>query len=123
MVLCMTLVPDPVWPVVVLAGISFIDGVLCVRPARFIAECFRDVGWPRRWWRVMPVIKFAATVGLLAGIWIPVIGLVTSACLVVYFLTAIVFHIRAHDFGRNLFLNATVMLAICLTVLVWCFLH
>lgn len=118
----MTLIPDPVWPVAVLAAISFIDGLLSLRPAKFIADCFRDVGWPQRLWWLMPVIKFAATVGLLAGIWIPVIGLVTSVCLVIYFVVAIAMHVRAHDLGRNLFLNASVMLAFCVTVLVWCFL-
>lgn len=70
----------------------------------------------------MPVIKFAATAGLIAGIWIPVVGLLTTVCLVLYFVVAIAMHIRARDFGRNLFLNATVMLAICVSVLLWCFL-
>lgn len=54
----------------------------------------------------MLVVKFAATAGLIAGIWIPVVGLLTSVCLVLYFVVAIAMHIRARDFGRSLFLNA-----------------
>ncbi|QGH69677.1 DoxX family protein [Pseudactinotalea sp. HY158] len=117
----MTLLPDPVWPVAALALICLIDGLLCLKPVQFIADCFRDVGWPRRLWWIMPVIKFAATGGLVAGIWIEGLGLLTSACLVAYFIGAIAMHVRARDFGRNLFLNASTMLAICAGVLIWCF--
>jgi hypothetical protein len=118
----MTLLPDPVWPVVVLAAISLVDGLLCIKPVRFIADCFRDVRFPRRFWWVMPPVKFAAAAGLIVGIWIPVLGLITTSCLVLYFVVAISFHIRARDFGRNLFVNATGMLAICVATLILCFL-
>lgn len=66
-------------------------------------------------------IKVAAALGLVAGIWIPWLGLVTSACLVVYFVVAIGMHLRARDLGRNLFVNATGMLVICVAVLLWSF--
>jgi hypothetical protein len=118
----MTLLPDPVWPVVVLAIISAVDGALCLKPAVFIAQCFEDVGLPRRYWRLTPLIKFAAAAGLVAGIWIPGLGLLTAVCLVLYFVIAIVMHIRARDFGRNLFLNAIGMLVLCVATLVFCFL-
>jgi hypothetical protein len=113
--------PDPAWPVVLLALVSLGDGLLCLRPARFIAECFENVGWPRRWWWVMPPIKFAAAAGLVAGLWVPYLGAVTSAALVVYFLLAVSAHLRARDLGRNLFLNATGMLVLCALTLVGCF--
>lgn len=114
--------PDPWWPVVVLALICVGDAIICLRPVAFIAACFERVQLPRRWWPVMPVIKFAAAAGLLAGLWIPYLGLVTSVCLVVYFLLAIGAHVRVRDFGPVLFVNATGMLLICTAVLVWCFL-
>ncbi|UNX54424.1 DoxX family protein [Georgenia sp. TF02-10] len=108
----MSLLPDPVWPVVVLAVVSAVDGALCIKPAAFIARCFEDVGWPRsRWWMMAP-IKFAAAVGLIAGIWLPGLGFLTSLCLVAYFVVAISFHVRARDFGRTLFVNATGMLVL-----------
>lgn len=118
----MTSLPDPTWPVLVLAAISAGDGVLCLKPVAFIADCFRDVGFPTRYWPLMPIIKFAAAAGLLAGIWIPVLGLVTTGSLVLYFLIAITMHLRMRDFGRNLFLNATGMLVICTATLVSSFL-
>ncbi|WP_350348437.1 DoxX family protein [Agromyces sp. G08B096] len=118
----MTALPDPVWPVLVLAVIQLGDGILCSKPVAFIAQCFRDVGWPERWWWVMPPLKFAAAAGLVLGVWVPWLGALTAAALVAYFVVAIAMHIRARDFGRNLFLNATGMLVLCVAVLVWCFL-
>lgn len=106
----------------VLAVICLGDAILCLKPVAFIADCFERVHFPRRWWPLMPVIKFAAAAGLVAGLWIPYLGLVTSACLVVYFLLAIGAHLRARDIGRTLFLNATGMLVICVAVLLWSFL-
>lgn len=113
--------PDPVWPVLVLALIQLVDGVLCVKPVAFIRECLEDVRFPRRWWWVTPPVKFAAAAGLVAGIWVPGLGLVTSLALVAYFVVAIGMHVRARDFGRNLFLNAIGMLAICIAVAVFSF--
>ena len=110
-------VANPIWPVIVLAIIQVVDGILCIRPVSFIAQCFEDVRWPRRYWWMMPPIKFAAAAGLIAGIWIPVLGLLTTVCLIAYFVVAISMHIRARDFGRNLFVNATGMLVLCVATL------
>jgi hypothetical protein len=118
----MAMLPDPVWPVIALAFIQLIDGILCIKPVSFVAKCFEDVGWPRSLWWLMPTIKFAAAAGLIAGIWIPVLGAVTTAALVLYFLVAVGVHVRVRDFGRNLFVNATGMLAICIFVGACCFL-
>lgn len=118
----MTLLPDPVWPVIVLAAISLVDAVLCIKPVRFIAQCFEDVKWPKsRWWMMAP-IKFAAVAGLILGIWIPGLAALTTVCLVAYFVVAITMHIRARDFGRNLFVNAIGMLVLCVATGVYCFL-
>lgn len=113
--------PDPIWPVVALAIIQFVDALLCLKPVAFIAACFEDVKMPRRLWWMLPPIKFAAVAGLIGGIWIPYLGLVTAAALVAYFVVAIGMHIRARDFGRNLFLNAIGMLLICIAVTLFCF--
>jgi hypothetical protein len=118
----MSLLPDPIWPVVVLAAIQFVAGILSRRPVAFVAKCFDDVGFPREWWWIFTPIKFAAAAGLVAGIWIPYLGAITTIALVLYFLVAIGMHVRARDFGRNLFLNAAGMLVICVATLVWCFL-
>ena len=118
----MAVIPDPVWPVLVLAVIQLGDGLMCIKPMPFIAECFEDVGLPRRWWGITPLIKFAAAAGLVAGIWIPALGVITCASLILYFVLAIGAHIRARDFGRNLFVNATGMLVLCIGVTLYSFL-
>jgi hypothetical protein len=116
-----TATPDPVWPIVLLAAIQLVDAILCIRPASFVAQCFEAVRWPRHRWWMMPPIKVAAAVGLIVGIWIPYLGAITCAALVTYFVLAILMHIRARDFGRNLFINASGMLALCVAVVVVCF--
>ncbi|MEV4413614.1 DoxX family protein [Catellatospora sp. NPDC049609] len=118
----MTALPDPVWPVLVLAAIQLVDAVLCLRPVRFVAECYEGVGWPRRLWWLMPPVKFAAAAGLLAGIVVPWLGALTCAALVAYFLVAIAAHVRARDLGRNLFVNALGMLVLCVATGVYSFL-
>ncbi|MFI5623731.1 DoxX family protein [Nocardioides sp. NPDC051685] len=115
--------PDPWWPVVLLALIQIGDAVMCFKPLGFIARCFTDVGLPRALWPVMPWVKVAATVGLVAGLWVPYVGALASAALVVYFVLAVSAHIRARDFGRNLALNATLSLVLCVAVFVFCFLR
>ena len=71
---------------------------------------------------MMPPIKFAAAAGLIAGIWIPYLGALICAALIVYFVAAIGMQIAARDFGRNLFVNATGMLVLCVATGIFCFL-
>ncbi|KAA1419924.1 hypothetical protein FE697_018685 [Mumia zhuanghuii] len=112
----MSSLPDPVWPVLVLAVIQLADAVFCVKPLAFVRECLTDVRFPRRWWPVLTPLKLAAAAGLVAGIWVPYLGLVTTFALIAYFLVAIGAHLRARDLGRNLFMNAIGMLVICVGV-------
>lgn len=107
----------PWWPLAVLAVIQAGDAVLCLRPVRFIEQCLKDVRFPRRYWRVLTPLKLAAAAGLVLGVWVPPLAVLTAAALVAYFLVAIGMHVRARDLGRNLFLNATGMLAVCAAVL------
>ena len=57
----------------------------------------------------------------MAGVWVPVLGILTTGCLVFYFLVAMAMHVRMRDLSRNLFLNATGMLIICTATLAVCF--
>jgi hypothetical protein len=111
---------QPWWPVALLAVLQLGDAVLSAKPVAFVRQCLIDVRFPRRFWKVLTPLKVAAAVGLVAGIWVPALAILTCAALVCYFVVAIASHIRARDFGRNLFLNATVMLLICTATLVFC---
>lgn len=108
---------DPWWPLAGLAAIQVVDAALCRRPVAFIAGCLRDVHFPERYWPVLTPLKLLAAAGLVAGIWLEPLAVVTAACLVAYFVTAITMHIRARDFGRNLFVNASGMLVLCVATL------
>ncbi|WP_431036842.1 DoxX family protein [Streptomyces sp. P6-2-1] len=113
--------PAPLAPLLALSALALVqlvDAVLCLRPVGFVRDCLTDVGLPRPWWRLLPVVKTASAAGLVAGIWWRPLAVVTSAALVLYFLLAIGAHVRARDFGRNLFLNASGMLVLCAATLV-----
>lgn len=107
------------WPLAMLAAIQLADAALCFKPVGFIADCLVDVRFPRRFWRVLPVLKVAAAAGLIVGIWFPPLALLTCATLVAYFVIAIGMHAAAGDFGRNLFVNAGGMLGLCVAALVF----
>ena len=110
---------NPWWPVVGLAVIQAADAALCWKPVPFIAQCFRDVRFPERFWPLMTPLKLAAAAGLVAGLWWPPLAALTAGCLVAYFLVAIALHIRARDLGRNLYLNATGMFVISSATLIF----
>lgn len=110
--------PELTWPVVVLAAIQLGDGLICIKPVAFVGKCLDDIGWPRQYRWMMPVTKLVAVAALIAGIWVPYLGLLAVLGVVAYFVVAIGLHIRAQDFGRNLFLNATGMLALSIAALV-----
>ena len=63
---------------------------------------------------VLALLEIAGGIGVIAGIWIPVLGLVSSAALVIYFVGALYSHFsRGHkvvDFGAALgiFVIATI---------------
>jgi hypothetical protein len=107
----------PWWPLAILAAIQVIDALLCWQPVRFIGDCLDDVRFPRPFWPILPPLKIAAAAGLTIGIWFPPLALLTCLALVCYFVIAIAMHVRARDFGRNVFVNATGMLALCIAVL------
>lgn len=118
----MSLLPDPTWPAIGLAIILFADGLLTFRPPRFIAACLNGVGFPREWWWVLALVKFLAASGLMAGVWVPGIGLAATAGILVYFLVAAAAHLRARYVGVDFWLNCLGMVAITLLVLVFSFL-
>ncbi|GAB7188758.1 hypothetical protein ATKI12_8589 [Kitasatospora sp. Ki12] len=103
---------QPWWPLAALAVIHLADAAMCLKPLGFIRDCLSDVGFPRRWWPLLPALKTVTAAGLLAGIRFTPLAVLTCAAVVCYFLTAVAMHIRARDLGRNLFLNATGMLVL-----------
>jgi DoxX-like family len=66
-----------------------------------VVQTYRRAGVPEDRLDQLAIVLLAGAAGLLLGlIWAPV-GLAAAACLVVYFLVAVTFHVRADD-ARNL---------------------
>lgn len=108
--------PDPAWPAIGLGVVQAADAVFCAMPLDFVVKCLDDVGLRTRFRRLLPAIKAAAALGLLAGLWIPYLAAVTAACLTAYFALAVGAHVRANDIGRNM-ASATILLGASSTVL------
>ncbi|GIF66575.1 hypothetical protein Ais01nite_46100 [Asanoa ishikariensis] len=101
----MTIIADPVWPVLVLAAIQYVDAAMCARPVDAVRRCLDDVHAPPLVRRLLTPIKLAAGTGLLLGLVVPYLGVLTCAALVAYFAIAVGMHLRARDLRRN-FRNA-----------------
>lgn len=118
----MTELPEPVWPVLVLAGLLFLDAVMSMRPPKFIRDCLDGVRFPRDWWWTLIVIKLLATAGLITGIWVPGIALAANVGVVAYFLCASAAHFRARFLGKEFWVNCLGFLTTAVLVLVFSFL-
>lgn len=113
----MDLLPDPIWPVVVLAVVQAVDAAISIKPVDWpVRQCLTGVNVPQRWWWVFPWVKGASALGLVAGIWVPALGTVTAVALVAYFVLALVAHVRARNFGI-FFASAVSMFVACSAVL------
>jgi len=114
----MILIPDPWWPVAVLALALFSDVLMSLRPPRFIRDCLDGVRFPRDWWWTLVVIKLLAVIGLVAGIWLPGVGFAANVGVIVYFGCAAAAHIRARFTGQAFWVNCLGMFALAVAALV-----
>ncbi|MEU8626327.1 DoxX family protein [Streptomyces sp. NPDC048669] len=77
-----------------MAGYS--AGALLLR-AQWVVQALTDYRVPRAWWTWLGAAKAAGAAGLLAGLFVPVIGVAAGIGLVLYFAGAVVTVIRAHQ--------------------------
>jgi hypothetical protein len=62
-----------------------------------VVEAYDRAGVPEAWLNPLAIVLLAGALGLLGGLaWAP-LGIAAAACLVVYFLVAVGFHLRAGD--------------------------
>ena len=64
--------------------------------ADWILANMTKVGVPRSWLFPLGALKAAGAVGLLVGIGVPLIGVAAAVGLVLFFVGAVITHIRAH---------------------------
>ena len=73
------------------------------------------VGVPESWITMLGILKAVGAVGLLAGIRVPTIGMAAAAGLVLFFVAAIIIHLRGRDYSFGL---AIVFLLLAVAALV-----
>ena len=61
------------------------------------AEMLRHLGLTDGRIRALGVVEVAGALGLLIGIWIPILGQLAALGFVLYFLGALIMHVRAKD--------------------------
>lgn len=73
------------------------SGTATLAKAPPIVANITGVGWPEdRLW-VLAVLKLTGAVGLVAGVWVSGLGTAAAVGVVLYFVGAIVFHLRVRN--------------------------
>ena len=76
------------------------------------------VGVSESWITILGILKAAGAVGLLIGIGVPLVGIAAASGLTLFFVGAIVTHLRAHDhsFGLSVVFLLLALAALALRV-------
>lgn len=72
-----------------------------VRPQRLLVA-MAEVGVPESWLPILGALKAAGALGLLVGISMPAIGTAAAVGLVVFYVGAVLTHLRARDYSFGL---------------------
>ena len=78
--------------------------------ADWVLANMTKVGVPRSWLFPLGALKAAGAVGLLVGIGVPLIGVAAAVGLVLFFVGAVITHIRAHADGLSYAYPGTLLL-------------
>lgn len=78
---------------------------------KFVIDNMTRVRVPPSWLFPLGALKMAGGLGILIGIGVPLIGIAASAGLALFFVGAIVTHVRAHDYTSSAFPAAMLLLA------------
>jgi acid phosphatase family membrane protein YuiD len=64
-----------------------------------VSIAMAKAGVPESWMTTLGVLKTAGALGLLVGIDVPVIGIAAAVGLIVFFVGAIIIHLRGRDYS------------------------
>jgi DoxX-like family len=85
-----------------LAAIQAGDAVACALQIAPIKKALDDVGLAEELRPVLPIVKGASAIGLLAVYRFPALARLTTLMCTVYFVLAVAFHVRARDWSAGL---------------------
>ncbi|MFG2992812.1 DoxX family protein [Streptomyces sp. NPDC048257] len=71
--------------------------------AKWVVEPLLEYGVPRSWWTWLGVAKAAGAVGLVVGVFVPVVGIAAAVGVGLYFLGAVVTVLRAKSYAHVAF--------------------
>lgn len=80
---------------VVAALLAGFSGTVLLLRAEWIVKALTDYRVPRAWWTPLGLAKSAGAVGLVAGLFVPVIGVLAAVGLLLYFTGAVITVARA----------------------------
>ncbi|MFE9784702.1 DoxX family protein [Nocardia salmonicida] len=69
-----------------------------LRRAPFVVEPLVEYGVPQTWWTPLGIAKAFGSIGLLVGLFVPVIGVFAAIGLILYFAGAVVTVLRARSY-------------------------
>lgn len=64
-----------------------------------VVDNMTAVGWPRERLWVLAALKILGAVGLVVGLWVAPVGVAAALGVALYFVGAVVFHLRAKDYA------------------------
>ena len=71
--------------------------------AKWVVEPITEYGVPQSWWPWLGTAKAAGAAGLVAGLFVPALGVAAAIGLVLYFTGAVVTVARARSYGHLVF--------------------
>jgi hypothetical protein len=106
-----------------LAAMAALSGLGKVRrEPRQIRVIHETVGIPLKYFPALAACEFAGAVGLVLGIWWPLLGMAAGIGLVLYFVGATLSHLRANDvkgIGPAVFMLAVAAGALAMRILTY----
>jgi len=106
---------------IVLAAIVLFSGIGKLRNDPHIVKVIHEtVGVPMKYFPALAACELAAAIGLVLGVWLPFLGIAASIGLVIYFVGAVVSHLRVGDakgIGPAAMLLTMSVAALCLKIL------
>src|SRR5580765_7454694 len=83
----------------IMALIATFAGIAKLRHDQHVVQVIHEtVGVPMKYLPLLAACEIAGALGLVAGIWWPPLGVAAGVGLVIYFVGAVVSHLRVRDF-------------------------